>query len=249
MQPFGDAIILCGGKSERMTYDKALITIEGRYLIDIIAEKLSYSFNNIRLSADKKERFAHMGCEAIAGGEANHTPFSADRRERFAHMGREAIVGGEANYTPLNAGKKDRFSRFGLEVIEDGIAGNIGPAAGICASLAHATTSYLFVIAGDMPYPNIAHIERMKQVLLERELQDEILVPLNGEFLEPLYAFYRYDLATRFAAAISEGQLGVNRIIRSCNTYYFPESESRAFDKELAMFTNINYLEDLERLR
>ena len=57
MKYLGDAVILCGGKSERMNFDKAFLKIDGKYMIDIIYERLSLCFENVKLCANSKERF------------------------------------------------------------------------------------------------------------------------------------------------------------------------------------------------
>jgi molybdopterin-guanine dinucleotide biosynthesis protein A len=73
MKVFGDAVILCGGKSRRMGFDKSLLKIGGqnvgksdeRYIIEIMAEKLSQIFDNISLCANKADKFSHFGINII----------------------------------------------------------------------------------------------------------------------------------------------------------------------------------------
>ena len=62
---FGDAVILCGGKSRRMDFDKSFAKINGRYMIEIIHEKLSLCFENVRLGADSQDRFSSFNLEVI----------------------------------------------------------------------------------------------------------------------------------------------------------------------------------------
>jgi len=61
MKNFGDAFILCGGKSSRMGFDKALLKISGEYVIKIMHSKLKEIFDNIRLSTLSSEKFANFG--------------------------------------------------------------------------------------------------------------------------------------------------------------------------------------------
>ena len=65
MNLFGDAVILCGGKSERMQFDKAFAKINDQYIIEIIYQKLSLCFDRVRLCADTKERLSMFGIETI----------------------------------------------------------------------------------------------------------------------------------------------------------------------------------------
>lgn len=52
MKMFGDATILCGGKSSRMGFDKSLIKINGKYILQDIHDKLSTVFDRVFLSAN-----------------------------------------------------------------------------------------------------------------------------------------------------------------------------------------------------
>ena len=68
MEFFGDAVILCGGKSKRMGFDKAFLKINGKYILETIAEKLSLCFGSVRLcadSADSAEKLKVFGLELI----------------------------------------------------------------------------------------------------------------------------------------------------------------------------------------
>ena len=44
MKNFGSAVILCGGKSSRMGFDKCKIKVGNKLLIEIIAEQLEQIF-------------------------------------------------------------------------------------------------------------------------------------------------------------------------------------------------------------
>lgn len=57
MKDFGSAVILCGGKSSRMGFDKCTIKVNDKFLIDIIAEDLTKVFENIVLVSNDLERF------------------------------------------------------------------------------------------------------------------------------------------------------------------------------------------------
>lgn len=55
LEKFGSAVILCGGKSTRMGFDKRNIKIDGRLLIDIIAEQLNEIFHEVILMTNNKK--------------------------------------------------------------------------------------------------------------------------------------------------------------------------------------------------
>ena len=194
MDFFGEAVILCGGKSRRMDFDKTLAKINGKYIIEMIYEKLSLCFENVRLCADSQER----------------------------------------------------LSIFNLEVIEDKIKGRIGPAAGIYSALSQAATKYVFVAACDMPLINPEHIEFMKTILEKNAFVPDALIPRHGAYIEPLYSFYSTGIAETFAAEIAAGNYKIHSILQKCHPLYLEEKYSKMFDGNLTMFTNINYMADLE---
>ncbi len=51
------AIVLAGGKSQRMGKDKSLISISGRPLIELIADQLKRNFENILISSNATNKF------------------------------------------------------------------------------------------------------------------------------------------------------------------------------------------------
>jgi len=193
---FGDAVILCGGESRRMPFDKSLIKLNGKYMIEIVYEKLTACFENVRLCADSGER----------------------------------------------------FRAFEFKVIEDEIKGRVGPAVGIYSALSQATTKYVFLAACDMPLMNTGHIEFMKHELERSSFIYDALIPMNRGFIEPLYGFYSVDITKRFKEEITKGNYKIHDILDKCNASYLDEKYSKAFDENLAMFTNINSMSDLEKL-
>ena len=60
MKDFGTAVILCGGRSTRMGFDKSLLKINDEYLIDIIGEQLEQVFDNVILATNSKGKIKGM---------------------------------------------------------------------------------------------------------------------------------------------------------------------------------------------
>lgn len=193
---FGEAVILCGGLSSRMPYNKSFIRINGRYLIDTIYEKLEKIFRTVKLSVSSSET----------------------------------------------------YSVFNHDMVEDIIEGKKGPSVGIYSALENATSRYVFIVAGDMPYINLEHIEYMKKVIEENEYMVDALVPLNGGYIEPLYSFYSIDMAHYFKEELDKGNYKIKAALDRSNTMYMDEKHSKRFEANLNMFTNINYIEDLEKI-
>ncbi|MCL2353584.1 MAG: molybdenum cofactor guanylyltransferase [Defluviitaleaceae bacterium] len=199
MKNFGDAFILCGGKSSRMGFDKALMKIDDEYVIKIMHSKLEGIFDNIRLSA-------------LCG---------------------------------------EKFASFCIDIVEDIHKGSFGPAAAIHTALSAAESRYIFVAAVDMPLLNIEHIKHMQKTieeLLKRGESPHALVPKCGQFSEVLYAFYSIDTIGTFEKHLQQQSYRMRDILLDMDVVYLNEEESRLFDPKLAMFTNLNYVEDLKKL-
>ena len=146
----------------------------------------------------------------------------------------------------LCADSGERFRAFDYEVIEDIIIDRAGPAVGIHSALSKATTKYVFLLACDMPLADPLHIEFMKQTLRHNDYIPDALIPMNKGYIEPLYSFYSVDCAGIFQEEIMAGNYKIHEILKKCNVLYMDEKHSKVYDENLAMFTNINTMEDLE---
>jgi molybdenum cofactor guanylyltransferase len=88
-----------------------------------------------------------------------------------------------------------------------------------------AVVSYLFEMIGDT---------------------DAAIPSWNAEMLEPLHAVYRRSALLGYLG--SHESLSLRPMIRSLNTRYVPVDELRRFDPALRTFTNVNKLEELDRI-
>lgn len=66
MNKFGSAVILAGGKSTRMGFDKQLLNINGRRLILWIIEKLKDEFDDIIIVSNKPEYYSEVNCRIVS---------------------------------------------------------------------------------------------------------------------------------------------------------------------------------------
>lgn len=74
IQTNATAIILAGGESCRMGADKSMLSIKGRSMIETICEQFSGSFEQILISANEADKFAHLGFEVVTDKIAGHGP-------------------------------------------------------------------------------------------------------------------------------------------------------------------------------
>ncbi len=136
----------------------------------------------------------------------------------------------------------------GYRCVRDAEPG-LGPLAGIAAGLAAATTPWLLVVAGDMPYLADALIARFASRIVDApgDAPDAVGVRVNG-LPEPLLcalrvATVRSDLARRLAAR----ELKASRLLTdgALRVTWIEEPELRAIDPTLRMLFNVNEPADL----
>ena len=136
-----------------------------------------------------------------------------------------------------------RFNAIkGVRCITD-IRTGTGPIGGLHAGTLAAQGDLIFVSACDMPCVDpqvIAH-------LFNRiEGYDAAIPSWNADMLEPLHAVYRRTALIGYLE--DHASLSLRTMVRGLNTLYVPIDEIRAIDHELNTFTNINKIEDLERI-
>lgn len=136
-----------------------------------------------------------------------------------------------------------RFNKIrGVRCITD-IRTGTGPIGGLHAGTLAARGDLLFVSACDMPCVDprvIAH-------LFSRIDNFDAAIPSwNIDMLEPLHAVYRKDALIGYLE--KHASLSLRTMVRGLNTLYVPIDEIRAIDHELTTFTNINKIEDLDRI-
>ncbi|MFT4005842.1 MAG: molybdenum cofactor guanylyltransferase [Lacrimispora sp.] len=127
------------------------------------------------------------------------------------------------------------FARF--PVLEDSYMEK-GPLGGISTALEQIQTEYAFVMACDMPLPDIELIGRMYRKLS----QEQVLVCSHQEKLEPLFAFYHKSCLPVFKKQMEKGELKP----RSA----FPALKVRMYclsDEEMNAVVNLNTPDDVQK--
>jgi molybdopterin-guanine dinucleotide biosynthesis protein A len=119
----------------------------------------------------------------------------------------------------------------------------IGPLGGIHAGVLAATGDLLFVCACDMPCVSSPVVERLFAAL---EDHDAVIPIWSGEMMEPLHAVYRRSALAAYLE--SHESLSVRAMVKSLDAVYLSVEELRKFDPGLVTFTNINKLEELDRM-
>ena len=119
-----------------------------------------------------------------------------------------------------------------------------GPLGGIHAAFCASSSKAVFVIAGDMPLIDRDIVKR--QAALYTETDCDILIPLIGNFIEPLHSVYNSSLLSVLESYLdSKKDLAVREFIRLARVEYISFDPS---EKNISAFSNINTPDDLSRI-
>jgi molybdenum cofactor guanylyltransferase len=193
---------------------------------------------------------AERSAIVLVGGEARR----AEGKEKyfFTYRGRTFIARlvdslqeavDEIILVARDPGQCRRFDGMkNVRCIPD-IRPGIGPIGGLHAGSLEATGDLVFVTACDMPCISSSVVRH----LFERIGDCDAAIPTwNSEMLEPLHAVYRRRALLRYLE--SHDSLSLRAMVRGLSSCYIPVDELRTFDPELTTFTNINKIEELERI-
>ena len=186
----------------------------------------------------------------LVGGEARRA--NGQEKYFFMYQGRtfiERLVGSLEEVVDeiiLVAKNPEQCRRFqtirGIRCITD-IRGGIGPIGGLHAGSLAAEGEFIFVSACDMPCINPAVITYLFDCI---DSYDAVIPRWNPDMLEPLHAVYRRTALLTYLE--SHDSLSLRAMVRSLSALYVPVDELKIIDPSLKTFTNINKLEDLERI-
>ena len=84
------AVILAGGKSSRMGQDKAFLKVGNRTIVEYQLQRLSPLFEELLLSTNLPEKFAHLGLETVQDFIPDRGPlvgiYSSLLKARYSHL-------------------------------------------------------------------------------------------------------------------------------------------------------------------
>jgi molybdopterin-guanine dinucleotide biosynthesis protein A len=186
----------------------------------------------------------------LVGGEARRA--NGQEKYFFTYQGRTFIerlvdslkeVVDEIILVARNPEQCRRFERFeGIRCITD-IRTGLGPIGGLHAGSVAAHGDLVFVSACDMPCINPEVIS----YLFEHIDDYDVAIPVwNPDMLEPLHAVYRKTALVTYLE--SHDSLSLRAMIMNLSARYIPIDEIKKIDPDLLTFTNINKIEDLDRL-
>jgi molybdenum cofactor guanylyltransferase len=127
------------------------------------------------------------------------------------------------------------------KIVTDKFRGK-GPLCGIHSALKETDKDALFIIAGDMPFPDKNLIKR--QIEFFRLNRCDILVPVLNSYYEPLHGIYSKSILGLLEEYLISGKdYSIKSFLKICDVRYFDLEQ-----QENKAFTNINTPSDAEML-
>ena len=131
----------------------------------------------------------------------------------------------------------------GVRLVTD-VSPLCGPLVGIYSGLLSARTDLCFVLACDMPFVR----KELVAELLVRAAGIDAVVPMVGGYYEPLCAAYHRSTLVKMQEALDRRDLKVTALYTHLHVHPIGEEQLKKWDPELASFTNLNTLSQVESL-
>lgn len=138
----------------------------------------------------------------------------------------------------------EEYDYLGCEMVSDLIKDK-GPLSGIHTALLHSPTPYVFIVACDMPFIARFFIEYMAK----RLGQEDVLIPHNGENVEPLHAIYSKQCLPAIEMHLHEEHRCVQTFFQDVTINYIAQSEMAELHLPDYYFLNVNTAADLAQAK
>ena len=144
----------------------------------------------------------------------------------------------------LVANDRAPWARFGVRVVPDRIADRGAP-GGLHAALSAATTGWVLLVAGDMPFVHAGAVDLL--AAQAGEGVDWTCFERDGR-LEPMPGLYRVGLRERFERRLSDEQPSFRALLEGGPGIRIPSSVLARIDPELRALTGVNTPEEAARI-
>ncbi|WP_326909510.1 NTP transferase domain-containing protein [Sedimentibacter sp. MB31-C6] len=189
---------------------------------------MSYNVTGILLAGGKSSRMGKDKALIKYGDET----FMSNSLKKLNKLFDEVIV---------VADNVEKYHIENVKIIKD-IYPGMGPMGGIHAALKAAKNDWLFVIPCDMPMWEVFLVEEM----LKHRLDNDIVVPLINDHMEPLFALYKKTCIPGIEQCLNNNIIKVIELYSLVKTNYLDlEKLYHEFNQCTKSFFNINTPEDL----
>ncbi len=138
----------------------------------------------------------------------------------------------------------EEYEYLGCEMVGD-IFKDKGPLGGIHTGLIYSPTLHIFIVACDMPFIEPFFIQHMAK----RLGQEDVLIPHNGENVEPLHAIYSKQCLTAIEMHLHEEHRCVQSFFQDVTINYISQAEMVRLHLPEYYFLNVNTVEDLTKAK
>ena len=142
--------------------------------------------------------------------------------------------------TILISSNSDVFGHLGFQLVRDEYRIH-APLAGIHAGLKMSQTPWNLILTCDMPNVSKGVIDLLLAFLSEA---DDLLVPFQNGFSEPLCGFYHRNLIPEITANIEQNKFSPLDFIKGYPNRIFPMTEIHG-ESANHLFKNVNSMDDL----
>jgi len=118
-----------------------------------------------------------------------------------------------------------------------------GPMTGILTALVNSKSPWVFISACDMPFLN----EHLIKYMYSKKDNFIAVVPMTGDGVEPLFAFYSKSLLSLMEESILMGKPAIKDFLKNKRVKYVMIEEIKKIDPEMRSFINLNTPEDVEK--
>ncbi|HMA05370.1 MAG TPA: molybdenum cofactor guanylyltransferase [Methanomicrobiales archaeon] len=186
-----------------------------------------------------------VGGEARRAGGREKYFFSYEGRTFIEHiLGALGSVVDEIVLAARDPAQCERFSHLaGVRCVSD-VRRGIGPTGGLHAGVLEARGDLVLVVACDMPCINARVIEHLFSLMDD---YDAVIPAWNPEMLEPLHAVYRRSALLAYLQ--EPGHRSLREMVKAMRVRFVKIEELRQMDPDLKTFTNINKIEELEKIK
>ena len=186
-----------------------------------------------------------VGGEARRAGGQEKYFFSYDGKTFIEHiLGALREVVDEIVLAAKDPAQCERFNHLdGVRCVSD-IRKGIGPMGGLHAGVLEVRGDLVVVVACDMPCINPRVIEHLFSFMDD---YDAVIPLWKPGMIEPLHAIYRREALLAYLEQPEHDSL--HEMVGSMRVRFVGIDELRRLDPDLKTFTNVNKLEELERMK
>ena len=140
------------------------------------------------------------------------------------------------------ANHPERFRASGLPIVRDVLPG-AAALGGIYTALSSASTEYVLVVAGDMPFLTGRFLEHLARCAAGVDLA----IPRSADGYQPMCACYSRGCLEPIRRRIAGGSLRVQDLATEVRTREIGPEELAAYDPDGLLFFNVNTPADYDR--